>query len=218
MDSRQFWSGFVAGAATVLGGAFVFGLTGRGGRSHIVRLEKSIQIARPVQDVFESWCELQDIPRYTSLVRSVQRWGDRSHWVAELRGQVFEWDAEIVQVIPNQSIGWKSVGGMKNSGRITFAPLADQTLVHVQMNYSPSPWFLRPVVSTISGELESNIEQVLRDFKAALESGRGRTTLHQQEATPPTQATGTFGPTAQNPRFGTPTIPVEFTRPPESKR
>jgi len=65
-------------------------------------------------------------------------------------------------------------------------------------------------------ELVDFIEQVLRDVKAALESGKGNF-ARRVEAFEPTQATGTYGPTSPNPRFGTPTIPVEFTRPPESK-
>ncbi len=213
MEQKQFWMGFTAGAATVLGGVWAFGLLGRGGRSHIVRLEKSVQIGRSVADVFENWADLENLPQFTTLVRSVQRNGDRSHWIAELAGRPIEWDAEIVQVIPNQVIGWKSLGGVKTSGRVTFSPVGDQTLVHVQMNYAPQPWFLRPLVSTVSGQLESHIEQALREFKSALEGGRGKSATQPE----PTQATGTFGPTARNPRFGGPTIPVEFTRPPEAK-
>jgi hypothetical protein len=84
------------------------------------------------------------------------------------------------------------------------------------MNYAPKLWFLRPVFAPAVGMMEGYIEQALRDVKMALESGRGK--LAQKEPPEPTQATGTYGPTGQNPRFGTPTIPVEFTAPPESKR
>ncbi len=213
MKNKQFWGGVAAGAAATLGAAWALGLAGKGGRSHIIRLEKSVQIGRSLDDVFENWCDLESLPRFTSLLRSVRRDGDRSHWIAEAGGRPIEWDAEVVQVIPKQSIGWRSVRGMKHSGRVTFAPVGDQTLVHVQMNYAPSPWFVRPLFSPLAGQLEGLIEQALRDVKSALESGRGRTVQERV----PTQATGTYGPTAANPRFGSPTIPVEFTRPPESK-
>ena len=86
----------------------------------------------------------------------------------------------------------------------------------MQMNYAPKVWLLRPVFATMVGQIEGYIEQALRDVKSALESGRGMGT-RQQEPAEPTVATGTYGPTGANPRFGTPTIPVEFTRPPESK-
>lgn len=218
MEKKEFWGGFAAGAAAVIGGAWIYGLAGRGGRSHIVRLEKSVQIGRPVEEVFESWSDLESLPRFTSLLRNVHRNGDRSYWIAEVAGRPVEWEAEMEQVIPNQAIGWKSVGGTKHSGRVTFAPLADQTLVHVQMNYAPSPWILRPVVAMMVGQLEGYIEQALRDVKSALEAGRGKKRPTEPVVEmEPSQATGTYGPTASNPRFGTPTIPVEFTRPPEAK-
>lgn len=216
MKGKVFWSGFAAGAGTAIAGAFALGFIGRGGSSRIIRLEKSVQIAKPVEDVFESWCALEEMPRYTSMVRHVQRRGDRSRWIVEVGGRRFEWEAEIVQVIPNQTIGWKSVEGTKLTGRVTFSPLADNTVVHIQMNYAPKPWFIRPALTPFSGQLESYIEQALREFKSALEAGKGRKAVQTDRT--PTQATGTYGPTRDNPRFGTPTIPVEFTAPPESKR
>ena len=220
MQKKEFWGGFAAGAAVAIGGAWIFGLTGRGGSSHIVRLEKSVQIGRPVAEVFETWSDLESLPRFTSLLRNITRNGDRSHWVAEIAGRPLEWDAEVIQVIPNQAIGWKSVSGTRSTGRVTFSELGDQTIVHVHMNYAPRPWILRPVFATMAGQLEGYIEQALRDIKAAIESGRGRqsSSSEQMPEHEPTQATGTYGPTAANPRFGTPTVPVEFTRPPDAKR
>ncbi|MDT8066692.1 MAG: SRPBCC family protein [Terriglobia bacterium] len=217
MKRKHFWTGVAVGTAATLGGAWALGLVGRGGHSRIIRMEKSIQIGRRLEDVFETWCDLESLPRFTSLLRNVRRSGDRSSWVAEVSGLPIEWDAEIVQVIPNESLGWRSVEGVRHSGRVTFSRIGDQTLVHIQMNYAPRLWFLRPVLSPAVGIMEGYIEQALRDFKTALESGRGRSAA-PKEPTEPTQATGTYGPTAQNPRFGTPTIPVEFTAPPESKR
>ncbi len=218
MRKKDFWSGFGVGAASAVAGAWIFGLLGRGGHSHIVRLEKSVQIARPVSEVFATWSELERLPRYTTLLRNVSRHGDRSYWVAEIAGRPFEWEAEVVQIIPNQSIGWKSLSGTKHSGRITFSELGGQTLVHVQMNYAPKAWVLRPLFATLSGQMESYIEQGLRDIKSAIESGRGKQiTPESEEVRTPSQATGTYGPTAPNPRFGTSTNPVEFTRPPEAK-
>lgn len=217
MNKKQFWTGFAVGSAATLGSAWAFGLAGRGGRSRILRLEKSVQIGRSLQDVFQTWCDLEALPRYTSLLRRVTRTGDSSQWVAEIAGRPVEWRAELEQVLPNQSIGWRSVSGLRHSGRVTFSPLGDQTLVHVQMNYAPQPWFLRPLLSPMTGMLEGYIEQGLRDLKMALESGRGKRTAQKEEAEP-TEATGTYGPTAPNPRFGTPTIPVEFTAPPDAKR
>jgi uncharacterized membrane protein len=204
MKARHFWTGFAAGAATTFGGGWLLGLLGRGGHSRIIRLEKSIQIGCPLEDVFQTWSNLESLPRYTSLLRSVRRSGDSSKWVAEIGGRPVAWSAEVAQVIPNQSIGWRSIGGTHHSGRVTFSSIGDQTLVHVHMNYAPRPWFLRPLISPATGMLEGYIEHALRDLKAALESGRAPA---RQEPAERTRVAGTFGPSGTNPRFASPAIP-----------
>jgi uncharacterized membrane protein len=219
MAKRDFWSGFAAGTAAGLGGFWAANRLGRGGSSRIIRLEKSVQIGRPVEEVFDAWSDFSRLVEYSNLVRSVQRYGDRSHWVVEVGKKVFEWDAEITQIIPNEAIGWKSVSGMKNTGRITFAPLREDTMVHIQMNYAPPMRLLRPMLSGMSGQLESYIEQALRDFKHAMESGAGRSSEMTSQ-----QATGTHGGGPEtltrntNEKYGAPSVPVEYTRPPEAKR
>ncbi len=130
-------------------------------------------------------------------------------------GKVFEWDAEITQIVPGESIGWKSVSGSKNTGRINFARIGNDTLVHVQMNYVPATRLLRPMLAGMSGQIEGYIEQALRDFKHALEAGE------RSRGGMPSQATGTHGPETltrnTNEKYGSPSIPVEYTRPPEAK-
>jgi len=96
----------------------------------------------------------------------------------------------------------------------------------VQMNYVPPSRFLRPLLSPMSGRIEGYIERALREFKASLE-GKG-SPEHVDPRGPASeritsQATGTYGPRPEaispnaNAKFGTPQVPVEYTRPPEAK-
>ena len=102
-------------------------------------------------------------------------------------------------MIPNQVIGWKSVSGSKHSGRITFAPIGNDTLVHVQMNYIPSTILARPMSSVIAGRIEGYIEQALRDFKSELEILERESDLlpneyrPSAELLPPNVTVGQFG-------------------------
>ncbi|HSB76770.1 MAG TPA: SRPBCC family protein [Terriglobales bacterium] len=217
--TKHFWRGFGMGAAVGAGGTvgIIFGLNyvGRAGRRRVVRLEKSIQIGAPVEDVFRAWLDMERLPQLTDVIEQVRRYGDRSHWTVNVDGRQFEWDAEIEQFILNQSIGWKSVSGSKNSGRVTFSPLGTDTLVHVTMNYAPKISLLTPFVNSFSMRLEELIEKALRDIKAALEA---RVEMSRPK---PADATGTYGPAelggTQHTRFGGAPNPVEFTRPPEAK-
>jgi hypothetical protein len=86
--------------------------------------------------------------------------------------------------------------------------------------------------ASFAGEMEGMIERALREFKASLEAGGATIRRDQNLAAPtgtsrhaenPAAATGTYGPGPelvagnQNPKYGSPDTPVEYTRPPEAK-
>jgi uncharacterized membrane protein len=210
MSKSDFWVGFGAGTAAAVAGFWLSNSVGTGGKSRIVRLEKSVQIGRPVDEVFAAWSDLSRIPERISLIRNVETRGDHSRWLARIEGKRVTWEAEVAQNIPGRAYGWKSTSGPQHTGRILFLPLEGDTLVHVQMNYAPPLRALRPFVSPLSGRIEGYIEQALREFKASLEG-------HTRTQSPELAATGTYGPElsagAKNPRFGSPDTPVEYTRP-----
>jgi uncharacterized membrane protein len=175
MARDNFWSGFAAGVAAgaVAGvaGVLAFKRGSSDVEGGIIRLEKSINIGRPVQEVFAAWSDFERLSRSISFVESVQRFGDRSHWRVNIDGRSFEWDAQITQTVPNESLGWKSLSGPHHTGRISFASLGEQTVVHVLMNYQPPLGDLGAMLP-IEVHLEQWIERGLREFKTALESER----------------------------------------------
>jgi uncharacterized membrane protein len=221
---RDFWIGFTWGATTAVGGALLASYVGRGGNSRILRLEKSIQIARLPAEVFDAWSDLEQLPMMVEALDSVSSIGNRSHWNARVMGRKLQWNAELTQLITNEAMGWKSVDGPKHSGRVTFSPIANDTLVHVQMNYAPAARLLRRALSPFVGDLEGFIEQALRDVKAYLENRPRSAATERKTQDALGRATGTYGPgpelltEQQNPKFGTPSTPVEYTAPPEAKR
>jgi uncharacterized membrane protein len=227
MSKSGFWRGFAAGAAAGTGAVLLPQLVGRAGASRIIRLEKSIQIGRPVDEVYDAWTDWERLPRATENIVAIRHYGDRSHWHINVNGRHFEWDAIIEQRIPNQAIGWKSVSGIKHSGRVTFSPVGNDTLVLVTMNYAPPSRVLRPFLSSLGGHMEGLIEKVLRDFKASVESRpsgvQGNIRSGSEKIGPGTEMTdiprtGTFGaePRSIEPRFGGNSSSI--TTPPEVKR
>lgn len=234
--AKRYWRGFAAGAAA--GAGLTFGsvalATALGRRNpRVVRLEKSIQIGRPSEEVFNQWANLDRLAEWSECVDEVTSSGDQSHWKVQVDGRTMEWDAQIEQLIPNQAIGWKSINGPKHTGRITFSPIGNDTLVQVTMNYAPPSRFLSPFGSNLSEYLQIYMEQVLRDFKASLE-GKGQegvmpamragnekigpgTVMTQTDSK---RATGTYGGSTNSEvdKFGNRTNPVEYTSPPEAKR
>lgn len=217
--ARHFWKDFATGAtfgaAGTLGVCAMSLLCRRTGR--VIRIEKSLQIGRPVNEVFGAWADLSRMPQYCKMIDMVWRIGDRSHWVVTVDGQSFEWDAEVVRIVPNQAIGWKSVKGPKHTGRMSFSPIGNDTLLHVQMNYAPPLHFSHGTLATIREKLESCVDQAFRNFKAAMEAEvREFAAEHQRTGQPipskgQARETGTDGPeqsSGRNLRYGNPSPPV----------
>ena len=225
---RNFWAGLGVGAGLGAGVVLLPQLVGRNGMSGILRLEKSIQIGRPVDEVFGAWVDWDRLPRVSDNIASILRHGDRTQWRVKVGGKIIEWDAITEQYIRNQAIGWKSINGPKHTGRITFAPLDNDTQVHVTMNYAPPSRLLRPFLTPMAGQMEGAIEKVLRDFKASVESRprgvqgsvrRGLDQLGPGMQISEMSRSGTLGDEPiQETHLGTTTRPLEYTSPPDAKR
>jgi len=210
----KFWNGFAAGAGSAAAALLAWNALSTRRNSRVLRLERSLQIGRPVAEVFDAWTNLEQLPAFSDMIRQVESDGRRSHWVVAIDGKDFEWEAEQVQFIPGQAIGWKSVRGPKHTGRVSFAPVGDDTLLHVTMNYAPPLGIFSRAISPLSEHLEDYIDQALRDFKSAVEEEP-----RAQDRPAEVRATGTLGPTGtgvpqtQATRFGGVEQAVEYTRP-----
>ena len=196
MRSETFWSGFAAGtvvgALAGVGGVLAARRRASEADRRVVRLEKSINIGSPVQRVFAAWSDLEQLPRWISFIRRVEHRGPRWHWLVNLNDREFQWDSQITQVIPGESIGWKSLRGPRHTGRITFSPAGEQTVVHVIMNYAP-PMGRVGAMMPMEEHLERWIERGLREFKAAMEQEQHQAALRTGAENTETRATGTTG-------------------------
>jgi uncharacterized membrane protein len=212
----SFAAGAVAGAAAATGAVVLWRFVTRVRDGRILRIEKSLQIGRPVEEVFQAWSDLARLPQYVDFIRSVRCDGPLSEWTIDLEGRKVHWRAETTQYVLNQALGWKSLSGPHHTGRIDFSPIGHDTLVHVTMNYEP-PMNLGRLFSPAAPMLEGRIERAFRGFKSALEN----------RVRAGNRATGTEGQFAagekrhadirQTSRFGSPDLGVDYTRPPEAK-
>jgi uncharacterized membrane protein len=116
------------------------------------------------------------------LLSVEQREGGRSHWVAEgpLNHKV-EWDAEIINEIPDELLAWKSLPGsdVASAGSVQFKDAADGsgTDVHVELQYNPPAGQVGAYAARLFGrEPEQEIQADLRRLKRYLESGEAATT------------------------------------------
>ena len=196
MRAEKFWTAFAAGTAVGafagIGGVLAVRRRISEADRRVVRLEKSINIGSPVRKVFAAWSHFDRLPQWIGFIKQVEHRGRQWRWLINLDGRDFQWEAKITQVIPNESIGWKSLSGPKHTGRITFSPAGDQTVVHVIMNYVP-PMGAFGAMVTMEAHLEQWIERGLREFKAAMEQEHHEAGLRTGTTGAGTTGAGTTG-------------------------
>jgi uncharacterized membrane protein len=143
-----------------------------------VRVEKSVTINMPREQVYAFWRDFRNLPRFMHNLEDVQVIDEkRSYWVAKgPAGTNVDWEAEIINEIPNELIGWRSIDGSQvdNAGSVHFTPAAGGrgTEVKVILRYDPPAGKLGANVSKILGEdPAANVQEDLRRLKMLLETG-----------------------------------------------
>jgi uncharacterized membrane protein len=133
-------------------------------------IQTSIIVNVPASVAYNQWTQFETFPEFMEGVERVEQLDDkRLHWVAEIAGVRREWDAEIVEQIPNKRIAWRSIGGEQNAGAVSFEPLSDErTRVTLQMEYDPDD-FIEKVADTL-GFITRRVEGDLERFKEFIES------------------------------------------------
>jgi uncharacterized membrane protein len=185
------WMYVAGGAALALaGGALIArGVMGRQGddidhsptasvgHNQGVRIEKTMTINKQPDALYRFWRNVENLPRFMEHLESV-RVDDqtRSHWVVKApAGQTVEWDAQIINDIPNELIAWQTThADIANAGSVRFrlAPGGRGTEVTVNLEYDPPAGKVGQLVAKVFGEEpEQQVEDDLRHFKQIMEAG-----------------------------------------------
>jgi uncharacterized membrane protein len=140
-------------------------------------LNRIINISRSRSEVYGYWRNLENLPSIMSHIHKVEKISDNLyHWEAEFNNQKFEWNAEILQDIPNQRIAWQSMepADVHNRGMVEFIdlPNGQGTALRVSISYQPAQTELGKM---IAGFLDPIFKRVvkndLKEFKRKVERG-----------------------------------------------
>jgi uncharacterized membrane protein len=139
------------------------------------KIEKSIEVERPVSTVYNQWTQFEEFPRFMKGVNSVKQLDDkRLHWEAEVAGKIKEWDARITDQVPDQLIAWQSEGGEYTSGAVNFRAVGPNcTRISLQLMYDPEGFVEK--TGDALGVVSSRVEGDLKRFKEFIEN-RGQET------------------------------------------
>ena len=132
-------------------------------------VEKSIEVDLPVRTVYDQWTQFAEFPQFMGGVTSVtQLGGDRMLWVAEIAGVRRQWEARVLEQVPDQKVAWAATEGATNAGAVTFTDLGGRTGVHLHLEYEPEGLVER--VGDKLDVVENQAEGDLHRFKAFVES------------------------------------------------
>jgi uncharacterized membrane protein len=148
------------------------------------RIEKSIEVAVPARTAYNQWTQFESFPLFMEGVQQVDQLDDkRLRWVATVAGRRKEWEAEILEQVPDQVVSWRSVTGALNNGSVEFTPLdVDRCKVTLILTYEPEGALER--AGDALGLVGMRVGEDLDRFKSFIEereveSGGWRGEIHE---------------------------------------
>jgi uncharacterized membrane protein len=127
----------------------------------MVGVEHQVDVAAPLASAYGFWTQFEDFPRFMDCVEEVRHLDDMHlHWRVLTGGVVHEWNAELVEVRPDERIAWRATDGFACTEVVSFHPLGEAVTGVT-------------VFAEVDDALESIVRSVERDlqcFKAMLES------------------------------------------------
>ena len=147
------------------------------------KIRRSIDINRPPNELYRFWRALDNLPKIMSHLQSVEVINDRlSHWAVKTMPGLptIEWDAEIINDVANQRIGWRSLhdADVDHAGSVEFEPVGDgrSSRLTVTMQYTPIAGRLGTAVAKLIGQdPDFKMAADLQRFKESVEAGKTAT-------------------------------------------
>src|SRR4051812_8715612 len=152
-----------------------------------IRVDEVVHIKRECNDVYRIWHDLQHLPKIMRHLKSVKPLVEnRSHWVAEgLASQTVEWDAEIINDVPGELIGWRSLpsSAVATAGSVHFTPTADGTTeLKVELQYDPPGGAVgKGIALLFRKSVVDDIREDLTRFRDTLEAVVPRSFAEEQK-------------------------------------
>ncbi len=150
----------------------------------MAKVEKTIDVDRPLRTVYDQWTQFEDFPRFMEGVEEVHQLDDKTlHWRARIAGKAEEWEAEIVDQKPDERIAWRHGRGAVNRGVVTFAPIdSGRTRVSLAIEYDPKGFVEK--VGDALGFVGRQVEGDLERFKRFIEERTDATGAWRGEVKP----------------------------------
>jgi uncharacterized protein YndB with AHSA1/START domain len=136
----------------------------------------SIDVNAPLRAVYKQWTQFEEFPRFMEGVVEIRPQGPRTlFWKVNVGGKDKQWEAEILEQVPDTRIVWESVDGTQNRGMIAFEPVdQERTRITLTMEYEPEGLLEKAgdALGIPSSQVEGDLKR-FRDFieKREMETG-----------------------------------------------
>ncbi|MDR6989569.1 putative membrane protein [Paenarthrobacter nitroguajacolicus] len=102
-------------------------------------VNKSIEVDVPVSVAYNQWTQFETFPEFMNGVESVEQIDDTAlHFATNVGGVKREYNAQIIEQVPDRLVSWASVDGPRNAGTVSFEWLEDaRTRVNVAIDWEP---------------------------------------------------------------------------------
>lgn len=131
---------------------------------------ETLDIDRPVAHTYAIWADVERWPEFLHHVERVEKTGERTfNWWLKVAGAEKFFEAELTEVVPEDRIAWKTLGGVDHAGVATFHRLSDTTSrVALQIDYEPEGFLEHLGAITNLDHVLANYD--LGQFKAVAEA------------------------------------------------
>ncbi|MDN4610819.1 SRPBCC family protein [Arthrobacter burdickii] len=152
------------------------------------KVEETVVVNLPVTTVYNQWTQFEEFPHFMGGIKQItQLSDDRLEWVAEIGGIRRQWEARILEQVPDRKVSWAATEGATNAGTVSFEDLGGTTRVNLVLEYEPEG--LVEKVGDKLNVVENQAKADLQKFKTFIESesystGAWRGTVAGQPGTP----------------------------------
>lgn len=141
-------------------------------------LQRSVEVEVDcsVQQVYDLWGNLENVPRWMPLVKSVRRLRGEDelwHWTFGLGFPLLtEWTSLITRRIPSRLIAWDSVSGLSNQGVAEFFPTDQGCRLRLTLAFDLPGGIAGAFLQNIGLDrwLEANLTESLTRFQSQIEA------------------------------------------------
>jgi uncharacterized membrane protein len=138
-------------------------------------VSQTVEVDVPVSTAYNQWTQFETFPEFMGGVDSVRQLDDTTlHFATSTAGVHREYDARILEQVPDSVISWESLDGPRNAGLVRFEPLGpDRSKVTVSIEWTPEG--IAEKAGAAVGVDDLQVGADLNKFKNFIENRGGET-------------------------------------------